>query len=100
MARRSKKGGEEAVKPVEEGSPNAFQVLAELEELGYTREEVVQMLIRIRDKGKTIEGEKVDKQAQPSINTRTVQKKNPSWAEMAEEEEREMGVENAPKSWA
>lgn len=67
---RSKKGGEDGVKLVEEESENPFQILEDLEELGYTKEEVVKLLMQSKDKGKRVETNEPPKEVE-SVSTPT-----------------------------
>lgn len=99
---RQKKGGEGTEKPVEDKSANAFQALADLEELGYTREEIVQILMKARDKGKGLESVHEDAMIVKETGklATPVQQKGTSWAQLVEEEEKDMGATDAPKSWA
>lgn len=95
---RPKKGGEVGPKTMEESS-NAFQALADLEELGYSKDEVVKLLNQVRENGKAKEVEHTMKPVAVSVKTPLPQIRK-SLADLAEEEENEMGAANVRRSWA
>lgn len=59
----------------------------------------MKILMQAKDKGKRVEADVAPKERE-SISTPTEQKKQTIWADLAEEEERAMGVAEVPASWA